>query len=64
MKINGKVRGKNILYRADCKAAMQKLIELDIYVDLIYLDPPFNNNREYNVICEREGRGISSTKSV
>ncbi len=39
---------QTILYRSDCKEAMQKLIDLGVKVDLIYLDPPFNSNRVYN----------------
>ncbi len=39
---------RNLLYRSDCKEAMQKFLDQGIKVDLIYLDPPFNSNRVYN----------------
>lgn len=55
MKLTGRVKGKNILYRSDCKEALQKLIEKGILVDLIYLDPPFNSNRVYNIIYKGKG---------
>ena len=40
----------NILYRGDCKLALDKLINQGVRVDLIYLDPPFNSNRTYSMI--------------
>ena len=46
---------QNILYRADCKEALNHLIENSIKVDLIYLDPPFNSSRTYNVIFTDTG---------
>ena len=63
MKIDGKVKGQNILYRADCKEALQRLIEKDVSVDLIYLDPPFNSNRNYNVIYKSRG-GVSAQQKA
>ena len=30
MKIDGKVKGQNILYRADCKEAIQRLIDKEV----------------------------------
>ena len=49
----------NILYRADCKEALQNLIDRKLYVDLIYLDPPFNSNRKYSVYCkDKDGNKI------
>ena len=63
MKIDGKVKGQNILYRADCKEAIQRLIEKEVYVDLIYLDPPFNSNRNYNVIYKSRG-GVSAQQKA
>ncbi len=47
---------QNILYRADCKEALQKLIDKGVKVDLIYLDPPFNSNRVYNMIYKGKGK--------
>ena len=49
----------NLLYRADCKFAIQHLIDNQIEVDLIYLDPPFNSNRNYNIIYKSEKDGSS-----
>ena len=46
---------KNILYSADCKDALQKLIKDGVRVDLIYLDPPFNSSRTYNMIYSNNG---------
>ena len=63
MKIDGKVKGKNILYRADCKEALQRLIEKDVSVDLIYLDPPFKSDRIYNVFYKGRG-GVTSQEKA
>jgi len=46
---------KNLLYRCDCKEALNHLIASNIKVDLIYLDPPFNSNRNYSLIFKRKG---------
>ena len=44
----------NRLYYGDCLSIMQDWpME---YVDLIYLDPPFNSNRQYNAIYQDETR--------
>ena len=43
----------NRLYYGDCLTIMQDHMKLDS-VDLIYLDPPFNSNREYNAIYKDE----------
>lgn len=45
----------NTLYYGDCLEVMQKWD--DKSVDLIYLDPPFNSNENYNVTIRR-GNGI------
>ena len=45
----------NRLYREDCKTALQTLIDEGIRVDLIYLDPPFNSSRIYNILFRRDG---------
>ena len=42
----------NRLYYGDCLTIMQELPLRS--VDLIYLDPPFNSNREYNAIYQDE----------
>ena len=43
----------NKLYYGDCLAIMRDHMKL-CSVDLIYLDPPFNSNREYNAIYKDE----------
>ena len=43
----------NRLYYGDCLTIMQDHME-SASVDLIYLDPPFNSNREYNAIYKDE----------
>lgn len=46
----------NLLYYGDNLEILRKYIP-DDSVDLVYLDPPFNSNRDYNVIFNyREGR--------
>ena len=42
----------NRLYYGDCLTIMQDMPLAS--VDLIYLDPPFNSNREYNAIYKDE----------
>ena len=42
----------NRLYYGDCLTIMQNMAKWS--VDLIYLDPPFNSNREYNAIYRDE----------
>ena len=42
----------NRLYYGDCLTIMQDMALVS--VDLIYLDPPFNSNREYNAIYKDE----------
>jgi len=54
---------KNVLYRADCKEALEKLINDGVRVDLIYLDPPFNSSRVYNMIYSG-GKGKSATQKA
>ncbi len=44
---------KNTLYYGDNLAIMREYIS-DESVDLIYLDPPFNSNRNYNVLFKDE----------
>ncbi len=43
----------NRLYYGDCLTIMRDKMKL-ASVDLIYLDPPFNSNREYNAIYKDE----------
>ncbi len=48
----------NRLYYGDCLTVMQGYMGLGS-VDLIYLDPPFNSNRNYNAIYKDEtGRAL------
>lgn len=47
---------KNRLYRGDCLEAMKRMVKEGIEVDLIYLDPPFNSNRVYNLIFNKGGK--------
>jgi DNA modification methylase len=47
----------NVLYYGDNLDILRKYIP-DASIDLVYLDPPFNSNRDYNVIFKDEsGRG-------
>lgn len=41
---------RNALYYGDCLNVMQ--IWPDESMDLVYLDPPFNSNADYNVLWE------------
>ncbi len=52
---------KNRLYRGDCLEVMQQLHGEGIAPDLIYLDPPFNSNRNYNIIFKGGGKGAQQT---
>lgn len=51
----------NKLYYGDNLDILKKIS--NEYVDLIYLDPPFNSNRNYNVIFE-EKNGTKSTAQI
>lgn len=44
---------KNLLFYGDNLDVMRKWIKDDT-VDLIYLDPPFNSNRTYNVLFKQK----------
>ena len=44
--------GPNQLFYGDCSTIFQEMRKHS--VDLIYLDPPFNSNREYNAIYKDE----------
>jgi DNA modification methylase len=43
----------NVLYYGDNLDILRRYVE-DATVDLVYLDPPFNSNRDYNVIFKDE----------
>ena len=46
----------NTLFYGDNLSILQQHV-LDASVDLVYLDPPFNSNRDYNVLFrEQSGR--------
>src|SRR3990172_8689536 len=47
-----------VLYYGDNLDVLQKYIP-DASVDLVYLDPPFNSSRSYNVLF-RESTGVAS----
>src|SRR5438034_8733220 len=48
-------KASNTLYYGDNLHILRRYIE-DESVDLIYLDPPFNSNADYNVLfAERDG---------
>ncbi len=52
----------NRIYRGDCKLILKDLIQEGIKADLIYLDPPFNSNRVYNMIFN--GGGLSAQQKA
>lgn len=41
---------ENVLYWQDCKLTLQNIYEAGQRFDLVYIDPPFNSNRTYNII--------------
>jgi DNA modification methylase len=43
----------NVLYYGDNLDILRRYLP-DASVDLVYLDPPFNSNRDYNVIFRDE----------
>jgi 16S rRNA G966 N2-methylase RsmD len=43
----------NVLYYGDNLDILRRYLP-DVAVDLVYLDPPFNANRDYNVIFRDE----------
>jgi len=45
----------NTLYYGDNLKILREYIK-DESVDLVYLDPPFNSNRNYNVLFKDESR--------
>jgi adenine specific DNA methylase Mod len=46
---------ENTLFYGDNLTALREYIP-SASVDLVYLDPPFNSNRNYNVLFEDEHR--------
>ena len=54
--------GMNYLYYGDNLEILQKYI-VDHTVDLIYIDPPFNSSRDYNILF-READGAASDAQI
>ena len=52
----------NTLFYGDNLSILQQHID-DATVDLVYLDPPFNSNRDYNVLF-REQSGKESPAQI
>lgn len=51
-------RLRNVLYYGDNLDVLRRYIK-DESVDLIYLDPPFKSNQDYNVLfADQRGRGL------
>lgn len=53
----------NVLYYGDNLDILRRYIP-DASIDLIYLDPPFNSNRDYNVIFRDESGNRSDAQLV
>ncbi len=47
---------QNRLYRGDCLEVLKRLEKEGVQPDLIYLDPPFNSNRVYNIVFREGGK--------
>ena len=54
--------GKNHLYFGDNLDILREYIP-DESVDLVYLDPPFNSQAQYNLLFERQDDGDSSAQA-
>ncbi len=52
----------NVLYYGDNLEILRKYIPADS-VDLIYLDPPFNSQKDYNVLFKENG-GVESEAQI
>lgn len=53
----------NTLYYGDNLDILRNYIPNET-VDLIYLDPPFNSNRDYNVLFKDESNGVESQSQI
>jgi 16S rRNA G966 N2-methylase RsmD len=51
----------NVLYYGDNLDILRRY-RSDAAVDLVYLDPPFNSNRDYNVIFRDESGNASDAQ--
>src|SRR5664279_4858981 len=59
-KLEGLVRMENVLYYGDNMDILRRYVK-DESVDLIYLDPPFKSNQNYNVLFkEQDGTRAAS----
>ena len=54
---------QNRLFYGDNLEVLKASIQ-DESVDLVYLDPPFNSARNYNVIFSRDQGGVSAYTSA
>ena len=52
-------RATNVVYYGDNLDILRRYLP-DAAVDLVYLDPPFNSNSDYNVIGSVESGTIAS----
>jgi 16S rRNA G966 N2-methylase RsmD len=50
----GDMENKNTLYYGDNLKVLREHVA-DESVDLVYLDPPFNSNADYNVLFSEKG---------
>ena len=58
---NTAVMAENVLYYGDNLDILRRYIK-DETIDLVYLDPPFKSNQDYNVLfAEKETRRILET---
>jgi len=53
----------NVLYYGDNLDILRHYIP-DDSVDLIYLDPPFNSNRHYNVLFREDSGAVSTRQRI
>ena len=53
----------NVLYYGDNLDSLRRYLP-DAAVDLVYLDPPFNSNRDYNVIFRDESGNATDAPSA
>jgi site-specific DNA-methyltransferase (adenine-specific) len=55
-------RAPNVLHYGDCLTVLRERIPPES-VDLVYLDPPFNSQRAYNMIFKEHG-GVAPTAQL
>jgi site-specific DNA-methyltransferase (adenine-specific) len=53
----------NVLYYGDNLDILRRYLP-DAAVDVVYLDPPFISNRDYNVIFRDQPRNLQSACSI